>query len=64
MEHHTNIVPWQLAADAVAVAVVDAPVSDIGELSLDSFEERITPRELWAKADAWAERDARRRGGA
>jgi cysteine desulfurase/selenocysteine lyase len=44
MEHHANIVPWQLAADAVGAKVVAAPVSDTGELSLDAFVERITPR--------------------
>lgn len=44
MEHHANIVPWQLAADAVGARVVAAPVSDTGELSLDAFVERITPR--------------------
>ncbi|MFZ1426101.1 MAG: SufS family cysteine desulfurase [Geminicoccaceae bacterium] len=44
MEHHANIVPWQLAAEAVGAKVVAAPVSDTGELSLDAFVERITPR--------------------
>lgn len=44
MEHHANIVPWQLAADAVGAKVVAAPVSDTGELSLDAFVDRITPR--------------------
>ena len=44
MEHHANIVPWQLAAEATGAKVVAAPVSDAGELMLDAFVERITER--------------------
>jgi cysteine desulfurase / selenocysteine lyase len=44
MEHHANIVPWQLAAQATGAKVVAAPVSDAGELPLDAFVERITER--------------------
>ena len=44
MEHHANIVPWQLAAQATGAKVVAAPVSNAGELPLDAFVERITER--------------------
>ncbi len=44
MEHHANIVPWQMAAEATGAKVVAAPVSDAGELLLDAFVERITER--------------------
>ena len=44
MEHHANIVPWQMAAAATGAKVVAAPVSDEGELLLDAFVERITER--------------------
>ena len=44
MEHHANIVPWQMAALATGATVVAAPVSDTGELLLDAFVERITSR--------------------
>ena len=44
MEHHANIVPWQMAAAATGAKVVAAPVSDQGELLLDVFAERITGR--------------------
>ena len=44
MEHHANIVPWQMAAEATGAKVVAAPVSDAGELILDAFVERITER--------------------
>jgi cysteine desulfurase / selenocysteine lyase len=44
MEHHANIVPWQLAAEASGARVVAAPVDDAGELPLDAFAQRITDR--------------------
>ena len=44
MEHHANIVPWQMAAAATGAKVVAAPVSDAGEMLLDTFVERITER--------------------
>ena len=44
MEHHANIVPWQLVADATDARVVAAPVSDAGELELDAFADRIGAR--------------------
>jgi cysteine desulfurase / selenocysteine lyase len=44
MEHHANIVPWQLIATQTGAKVVAAPVGDDGELPLDAFAERITER--------------------
>ena len=44
MEHHANIVPWQMAAGATGAKVVAAPVNDAGELLLDGFVERISQR--------------------
>ena len=44
MEHHANIVPWQMAAEATGAHVVAAPVTDAGELDLDAFNQRIGPR--------------------
>ncbi|OFX21738.1 MAG: cysteine sulfinate desulfinase [Anaeromyxobacter sp. RBG_16_69_14] len=44
MEHHSNIVPWQmLCADRGAKLVV-APIDDRGVLLLDELEKRIGPR--------------------
>lgn len=37
MEHHSNIVPWQLAAERVGANVVPIPVSDAGEIDLDAY---------------------------
>ena len=44
MEHHANIVPWQMAAATAGAKVVAAPVDDAGELLLDAFVERISER--------------------
>ena len=44
MEHHANIVPWQMVAEATGARVVAAPVTDAGELPLDALVERITDR--------------------
>lgn len=44
MEHHANIVPWQMAADATGARVVAAPVTDAGELDMAAFVERISGR--------------------
>ena len=44
MEHHSNIVPWQLQGDIRGVKLQVAPINDRGELLLEEFERRITPR--------------------
>ena len=44
MEHHSNIVPWQLVAAEKGAKVVAAPVSDAGELVWADFIERLSPR--------------------
>src|SRR5262249_42563632 len=38
MEHHSNIVPWQLAAGRVGAEVKYVPVTDEGELDADAFD--------------------------
>jgi cysteine desulfurase/selenocysteine lyase len=44
MEHHSNIVPWQLATEATGARLVVAPIDDRGELLMDEFEKRLGPR--------------------
>jgi cysteine desulfurase/selenocysteine lyase len=44
MEHHANIVPWQLVAARVGARVVAAPITDTGELEPAAVAERIGPR--------------------
>jgi len=44
MEHHSNIVPWQLVAGQTGATVRAAPITDAGELDLDAFRRMLTPR--------------------
>jgi len=44
MEHHSNIVPWQLLADRTGAVLRATPVTDIGELDLDAFESLLGPK--------------------
>ena len=44
MEHHSNIVPWQLLRDHKAVVLRVAPIGDAGEFLLDEYEKLLGPR--------------------
>jgi cysteine desulfurase/selenocysteine lyase len=44
MEHHANIVPWQMLRDDKGIALKVAPIDDAGELDLDAFAGLIGPR--------------------
>ncbi len=44
MEHHSNIVPWQLICSATGAKIRVAPVNDDGELCLDAFERLLNPK--------------------
>ncbi|HET6208711.1 MAG TPA: cysteine desulfurase [Terracidiphilus sp.] len=44
MEHHSNIVPWQILCEEKGARLRVAPINDRGELLLDEFEELLTPR--------------------
>lgn len=44
MEHHANIVPWQLLAEQTGAVIRVAPINDAGELLLDQFAALLTPR--------------------
>ena len=37
LEHHSNIVPWQLAAQRTGARVIPIPVTDDGEIQLDAY---------------------------
>ena len=43
MEHHANIVPWQLVAERSGATVKAAPIDDNGELILEKYVEMLTP---------------------
>lgn len=44
MEHHANIVPWQMAAQRAGATVRAVPVLDDGRLDLDAFNRLLTGR--------------------
>ena len=44
MEHHSNIVPWQLVCEQTGAVLKAARLNDAGELDLDSFEELLSER--------------------
>ena len=44
MEHHSNIVPWQLICEQTGVRLVAAPILDSGELDRDAFRRALSAR--------------------
>jgi cysteine desulfurase / selenocysteine lyase len=44
MEHHSNIVPWQMLCEERGAKLVVAPIDDRGALVLEELEKRFSPR--------------------
>jgi cysteine desulfurase/selenocysteine lyase len=44
MEHHSNIVPWQMLCEEKGAHLRVAPINNAGELELDAFEKLLSPR--------------------
>ena len=44
MEHHSNIVPWQLICEEKGASLKVIPITDEGELVLEEFEKLISPK--------------------
>src|SRR5215831_21004741 len=44
LEHHSNIVPWQLLRDRIGIRLIVAPLDATGGLDLAGFEARLSPR--------------------
>ncbi len=44
MEHHSNIVPWQLVCEQTGAVLKVVPITDRGELRLDAYESLLGPR--------------------
>ena len=44
MEHHSNIVPWQILCDEKGAKLRVAPINDAGELILAEFAKLLSPR--------------------
>lgn len=44
MEHHSNIVPWQLLCEQTGAKLKIIPINDDGELILEAYEKLLNPR--------------------
>jgi len=44
MEHHSNIVPWQILCEEKGATLRVIPITDSGELRMDEYENLLSPR--------------------
>ncbi len=44
MEHHSNIVPWQILCEEKGAQLKIIPINDAGELMIDEYEKLLGPR--------------------
>src|SRR5437773_585834 len=44
MEHHSNIVPWQILCEEKGATLRIIPITDAGEMDLDAYEKLLTDR--------------------
>ena len=44
LEHHSNIVPWQMLCEEKRARLSVVPINDAGEVDLELFERLLTPR--------------------
>ena len=44
LEHHSNIVPWQILCEEKGAQLKIAPINDSGELLIDEYEKLLSPR--------------------
>jgi len=44
MEHHSNIVPWQMVCEEKGAILKVIPINDAGELLMDAFDKLLTPK--------------------
>ena len=44
LEHHSNIVPWQMLRDRRGIVLKVVPIDDRGAFRLDEYERLLTPR--------------------
>lgn len=44
MEHHANIVPWQLLRDRSGIEIKVVPIDDAGNFLIDEFEKLLGPK--------------------
>ena len=41
MEHHSNIVPWQMVAERMGAQVIEIPITDTGDIDLQAYEKLL-----------------------
>jgi cysteine desulfurase / selenocysteine lyase len=44
LEHHSNIVPWQMLCEEKGARLIVAPINDRGEIRMDELEKRLSER--------------------
>jgi cysteine desulfurase/selenocysteine lyase len=44
LEHHSNIVPWQILRDQLGIVLKIAPINEAGEIILERFYELLSPK--------------------
>lgn len=44
LEHHSNIIPWQVLRDSHGIVLKVAPITDDGEFRLDAYRDLLGPR--------------------
>jgi cysteine desulfurase/selenocysteine lyase len=44
MEHHSNIVPWQMICEEKSATLKVIPINDAGELLMDEYEKLLSPK--------------------
>ena len=44
LEHHSNIVPWQILCEQTGAVIKVVPINDAGELELEQYERLLGPR--------------------
>jgi len=42
MEHHSNIVPWQMLRDELGLTLLILRINELGEISLDNFKQMLS----------------------
>ena len=47
LEHHSNIVPWQMLCEQTGAVLKVIPINDRGELELDAFQNLLNAKTKW-----------------
>ena len=44
MEHHSNIVPWQLAAEKTGAKIVEIPINNDGDILIEEYKNLLNEK--------------------